>query len=177
MPDHIHAIVTPFDEDGLRRTFADLNRRYTGRINGRNGWTGRLWQGRFSSVAMDDQHLINAVRYVSLNPVRARLVARAEDWPWSSVRAHMAGRDDGVVAVAPILNRVGDFGPFIAGPFDEDSSFSALRRSETTGRPIGGQEWIESLERRLNRALTPAKRGPKPKPKPSGVVTAGGEAF
>jgi putative transposase len=177
MPDHVHAIVTPCDEDGLRRTFADLHRRYTGRINGRNGWTGRLWQGRFSSVAMDDHYLINAVRYVSLNPVRARLVERAEDWPWSSVRTHLAGQDDGVVTVAPVLNRVGDFAAFIAGPFDEETSFSALRRAETTGRPVGGQDWIEGLERRLNRALSPARRGPKPKPKSDGGANAGGEAF
>ena len=54
---------------------------------------------------MDEAHLLTAVRYVALNPVRARLVARAQDWPWSSVRAHLAGEDDGVVRVAPVLER------------------------------------------------------------------------
>ena len=51
----------------------------------------RRTQGRFGSLAMDEDHLIAAVRYVALNPVRARLVARASEWPHSSVRAHMAG--------------------------------------------------------------------------------------
>ena len=52
---------------------------------------------------MDEDHLLTAVRYFSLNPVRARLVARAEDWPWSSVRAHLKGEDDGLVRVRPVL--------------------------------------------------------------------------
>ena len=58
MPNHVHLIVVPGDEDGLRRTFADAHRRYTGFINARNRWTGHLWQGRFGSVAMDEAHLV-----------------------------------------------------------------------------------------------------------------------
>jgi len=108
MPNHVRIILTPGDPDGLRRTLADLHRRYTAHINARNRWTGHLRQGRFGSVAMDEAHLFTAARYVSLNPVRARLTARAEDWLWSSVRAHLAGRDDGVVKVAPLLERIGD---------------------------------------------------------------------
>ena len=82
MPNHVHVIVVPSDEDGLRRTFADAHRRYTGFINARQRWTGHLWQGRFGAVVMDEAHLANAVRYVSLNPVRARLVGHASDWRW-----------------------------------------------------------------------------------------------
>jgi len=74
-----HIIIVPSDEDGLRRTFADAHRRYTGYINARMRVTGHLWQGRFGSVVMDEEHLSHAVRYVSLNPVRAGLVERAEE--------------------------------------------------------------------------------------------------
>lgn len=59
---HVHAIVVPSDEDGLRRTFADLHRRYTGYVNARHRWTGHLWQGGYGAVAMDEAHLANAVR-------------------------------------------------------------------------------------------------------------------
>jgi putative transposase len=93
MPNHVHIIIVPSDEDGLRRTFADTHRRYTGYINARKRWTGHLWQGRFGAVAMDEEHLAAAVRYVSLNPVRARLVPHAKDWRWSSVAAHRPGND------------------------------------------------------------------------------------
>ena len=101
MPNHLHLIAVPDTEDGLRAMLGDTHRRYTARINARNRWTGHLWQGRFGSVAMDEDHLAHAVRYVSLNPVRARLVAQAQDWPWSSVRAHLSGRSDGITTSGP----------------------------------------------------------------------------
>src|SRR5437868_4973426 len=113
MPNHVHLIVVPDDPDGLRQTFADAHRRYTGFINARQRWTGHLWQGRFGAVAMDEAHLAAAARYVALNPARARLVDRAQEWPWSSVRAHLAGEDDELVDVAPLLDRYGDFAAFL----------------------------------------------------------------
>jgi putative transposase len=161
MPNHVHLILVPGAPDGLRRTLAELHRRYTTIINKRNGWTGHLWQGRFGSVAMDDTHFLTALRYVTLNPVRARLVKHARDWPWSSARAHLTGRDDGVVTLAPVLERVIDFKTFLdEAPGDE--AYAALRRAETTGRPAGSDAWISDLERRHGRTLTPRKRGPKP---------------
>ena len=71
MPNHVHLIVTPADEDGLRATFAEAHRRYTGAINARFRWTGHLFQGRFGAVAMDEDHLLAAARYIALNPVAA----------------------------------------------------------------------------------------------------------
>jgi len=163
MPNHVHIIVAPSDEDGLRRTFADAHRRYTGFINARHRWTGHLWQGRFGAVAMDEDHLANAVRYVSLNPVRARLVRDARDWPWSSVGAHLAGRDDGLVTVRPVLDRYGCFTDFLdTAPADEEARWRALRMSETSGRPLGGEAWLDALEEKTGRKLRPQKRGPKP---------------
>jgi len=69
MPNHVHLIVTPADADGLRATFAEAHRRYTGAINARFRWTGHLFQGRFGAVVMDEPHLLAAARYIALNPV------------------------------------------------------------------------------------------------------------
>lgn len=146
MPNHVHVIVVPSDEDGLRGTFADAHRRYTGFINARARWTGHLWQGRFGAVVMDEPHLAHAMRYVALNPVCARLVDRAEEWAWSSVRAHLAGKDDGVVRVAPAVERYGDFAAFRGDATDHADPWQSLRRAETTGRPIGGPDWITHIE-------------------------------
>jgi putative transposase len=162
MPNHVHMVVVPSDEDGLRRTFADLHRRYTGYVNARARTTGHLWQGRYGSVILDENHLFNAVRYVTLNPVRAGLAARARDWPWSSARAHLAGVDDSVVTVAPVLERVGDVAAFLSEPCDERAGYAALRRGETIGRPIGDDAWLRSLEARTGRTLAPGRRGRKP---------------
>src|SRR5208337_5107024 len=102
-----------------------------------NRVTGHLFQARFSSVAMDEEHLMAAARYVAMNPVRARLVERAEDWPWSSVRAHLAGRDDELVEAAPLLSRCGGrFADLIAEEADA-ALVAALRAAETIGRPLG----------------------------------------
>ena len=170
MPNHVHLIVVPSDADGLRRTFADAHRRYTGFINARQRWTGHLWQGRYGAVAMDETHLAAAARYVALNPVRALLVDRADEWEWSSVRAHLAGKDDQLVQVAPLLERLGDFAAFLGGAEDQQAT-RALRIAETTGRPVGSPQWVGEIEARSGRSLAPKKRGPKPKARAPEVVS------
>src|SRR5580693_4250529 len=101
--------VTPAGADGLQATFGEAHRRYTGTINARFRWTGHLFQGRFGAVVMDEPHLLAAARYISLNPVVAGLVSRAEDWPWSSTRAQLAGEDDELTTAAPLRALVPDF--------------------------------------------------------------------
>ena len=113
MPNHVHLIAVPQTEDGLRRAIGEAHRRYTRRINFREKWRGYLWQGRFASFVMDEPYLLAAARYVELNPVRANLVADADEWPWSSARAHLSGRDDRLVKVAPMLAMVGDWRGFL----------------------------------------------------------------
>ena len=89
MPNHVHIVAVPRDGDGLSRAFRHVHRHYTGYVNARLRVTGHLWQGRFSSVAMDEAHLHAALRYGALNPVRAGMVERPEG------RARVAGRDGG----------------------------------------------------------------------------------
>jgi putative transposase len=109
LPNHVHLILNARQADGLGRAVGEAHRRYTNFINARGRWTGHLFQSRFASVAMDESHLISAVCYVSLNHVRARLVAQAEDWRWSSVRAHINRGDAGIVTVRPVLDRIPRF--------------------------------------------------------------------
>lgn len=163
MPNHVHLIVVPTDKDGLRRTFADAHRRYTGYINARMRVTGHLWQGRFGSVVMDEDHLFHAVRYVSLNPVRAGLVQHASQWQWSSVAAHLAGRDDGLVITAPVLERYGNFTDYLGSADGQAEEFNRLRQSETTGRPLGSNKWLDILESQTGRMLKAQRRSPKMK--------------
>ncbi len=162
MPNHVHLVVVPEIEGGLRRAIGEAHRRYTLRVNGREGWRGHLWQGRFASVVLDEVHLLAAVRYVERNPVRAGLVASAEEWPWSSARAHVLGRDDTLVKVVPMLGWVGDWAEYLASPEDE-ALLEGLRRNERTGRVLGGESFIETLESALARPLKPGRRGRKPK--------------
>jgi putative transposase len=163
MPNHVHLILVPADATGLARALSEAHRRYVGYINARARQTGHLFQGRFGSVAMDEEHLLLAARYVSRNPVRARLVKRPQDWAWSSVRAHLKGADDGLVTVRPLLDRVGRFAELLETP--SEAELAQPRAAETVGRPIGSAAFLkrEQLSCRLGRSVEPGRRGRKPK--------------
>jgi putative transposase len=161
MPNHVHLILVPADADGLRRALARVHRRYAGAIHARRRRTGHFWQGRFGAVAMEEAHLAAALRYVSLNPVRARLVARARDWRWSSTRAHLSGKDDGITARTPVRDRFPDFAELLADAPTPDE-FARLRGAESIGRPLGDESFLAGLEKLAGRQLRPGKRGPKP---------------
>jgi putative transposase len=162
MPNHVHLIIVPKDEDGLRQTVANVHRRYSARINAENEWTGHLWQGRYGSVVMDEAHLYNAIAYVSLNPVRAGLVRRAKDWKWSSVQAHLKGKDDGLTSIKPVIARTGKFSKFLRQNWSNED-FDPLRKAEIIGRPVGNDDFIKNLETKLDRKLFAQKRGRKKK--------------
>ena len=164
MPNHVHLILTPRTEDGLREALGETHRRYTRHINFREGWRGYLWQGRFSSFPMDEKYLLACARYVELNPVRARLVKHPEDWRWSSARAHLCGKDDGLVNVATLKELVSDWSGFLSAGLREDE-LEHIRASERTGRPLGSDQFVGSLEQKLDRSLTRQRPGPKPQKK------------
>lgn len=163
MPNHVHLILVPPEPDALRRALAATHRRYAGRVHARLKRSGHFWQGRFGCVAMDEAHLGAALRYVALNPVRALLVERASDWDWSSTRVLTGERaEDGLTLAGPVRARYPDFAGLLAGAEDEGMTLR-LRRAETIGRPVGGEDFLARLEAESGRTLRPAKRGPKPK--------------
>jgi putative transposase len=162
MPNHVHLILTPRHEDGIRAAMSKVHRSYAGHIHLREGRCGHFWQGRFGCVAMDGAHLAAAIRYIVLNPVRARLVAQARDWRWSSLHAHLdPTRSDGVTDIALIAQTVPDVAALVAAGEDEALSL-ALRRSETIGRPLGDDAFLDRIAALTGRDLRPAKRGRKP---------------
>ena len=161
MPNHVHLILVPAQAKGLGLGVGEAHRRYTTLVNEREGWQGYLWQGRFRSCPMDEAHLLMAARYVEMNPVRAGLVASPKSYPWSSAKAHLQGRDDGVVQTQPLLSRMPDWGRFLSGPEDEDAA-RRIRANEKTGRPLGAEEFIRDLENRLRIPLLKRRAGRKP---------------
>lgn len=160
MPNHVHLILCPSNKEGLAQAMGAAHRRWANFINARGRWRGHLFDGRYASVAMDERHLMTAVRYVALNPVRAHLAARAQDWSWSSVHAHLKGESDGLVTVEPVLARLGDFSAFIETPPD-DPEFAAIRAAEAIGRPLGTEDFIAGLEKLLGRQIARRASGRK----------------
>jgi putative transposase len=160
MPNHVHFIVVPDHKDSLAMLFREVHRRYTFRINHRNGWRGHLWQDRFHSCVLDERHLLAAARYVELNPVRAGLCADPSEWRWSSVQAHIRGRDDQVVCVDPLLNLVGNWRKYLQTETQNDELIT-IRQHSRTGRPLGSSGFVEQLEQETGRSLRRRRPGPK----------------
>jgi len=158
MPNHVHLIVVPQSEDGLRRAIGEAHRRYTRRVNFREAWRGHLWQGRFASFVMDEVYLLTYARYIERNPVRAGLCARPTDYGWSSAAAHARGADDALVQVGPLLRLVPNWTAALEQDVPEER-VRDLRRHEATGRPLGGDAFVDRLERVVGRLLRPRKPG------------------
>ncbi len=160
MPNHVHLIAVPKTEDGLRRAIGKAHRRYTRRVNFREDWRGHLWQGRFASFVMDEPYLLAAARYIELNPVRAGMVVAPNDYRWSSARAHLKRKDDGLVKVSPLLKIAGSWRRLLTSAVKEEE-MEMLRRHERTGRVLGDDDFQKRLEKKLGRVLRRQKPGPK----------------
>lgn len=160
MPNHVHMVMVPAAEDGLRSALGEAHRRYTRYVNFREGWRGHLWQERFHSFPMDENYLLAAVRYVELNPVQAQLCRLPQDWRWSSTIAHLAGRDDQLVKVSPMLDRVADWAGYLAS--DGETCDKLLDQYSRTGRPLGDECFISKLESLTGIVLARKRPGRKP---------------
>jgi len=164
MPNHVHLIVVPASADGLRRGIGEAHRRYSRRVNFREGWRGHLWQGRFASFVMDEPYLLAAARYVERNPVNAGLVDAAEDWPWSSAAAHLGDRPaaEAIAETDWLTERIAGWictwREHLLEP-DEAELAIAMRQRETTGRPLGDETFVKKLQALLGRKLLPGRPG------------------
>ncbi|MFA6009776.1 MAG: transposase [Desulfobacteraceae bacterium] len=161
MPNHVHLILEPETKDGLNLAVGEAHKRYTRRINSREGWCGHLWQGRFASFIMDDSYLLSCTKYIELNPVRAGLVKKPEQWAWSSTRAHINGKDDILIRPKTLTDRINKPWKKFLSTDVQDHEMDLFRKHERTGRPIGDDSFIDHLEYLLDRTLKPQKPGPK----------------
>jgi putative transposase len=161
MTNHIHLIAVPEDESSLARGIGEAHRRYTRRVNFREGWRGYLFQGRFQSCPLDGCYLLAAVRYVLRNPVRAGIVDQPWDYEWSSAQWIVgAVSRDPLAQQSEMLAEITDWKEFLRG---NSAELDSLREHTRTGRPLGNDRFIDRVESHLGRSVRPKKRGPKKK--------------
>ena len=144
MPNHVHLVVVPEYEDSLSRLFRSVHRHYSRYINFREKWKGHLWQERFHSFVMDESHLLATVRYTELNPVRGKLCRFPEEWRWSSAGAHLQAKDDSIVTVRPMLERIDNWSDYLSIG-EKAGDLGLIRQYGRTGRPAGNEVFIENL--------------------------------
>ena len=163
MDNHIHLVAVPRKADSLSDTLHMTHMRYAAYANRRHGRQGHLWQGRFSSCVLGGEHVGTAVRYVETNAVRARIVRKAENYRWSSARARVAGKSDGVCDDSfPIRDVMagtrGGWSKWLTLTDDADA-IEGLKQSTKTGRPFGSKSFIAKVEAKLGRRLRSLGRG------------------
>jgi putative transposase len=162
MDNHVHFIVVPQSETSLALGLGEAHRRYTAIINKREGWTGFLWQGRFTSYPLDEMYLYAAVRYVERNPVRAGMVKGASLYPWSSARAHVDGHEDPVLSSNFLVDEIQDWEDYLS----EEETEKTIEQFEDhcrVGRPLGSPEFVNKLEKTTGRILVKQRAGRKPR--------------
>jgi len=162
MTNHVHLVLVPGTPHALHRALKPLHMLHAQRINRARDWQGHLWQGRFFSSALDEAYAWAAIRYVERNPVRARMVERAEDYPWSSAAAHCGTHLDPVLTADPAWQRridtISNWSAWLARE-DEQDCLANLRQNADRGLPCGTREFVERLERDSARALQARPRG------------------
>jgi len=160
MTNHVHFIAVPKEAMSFARGFGEAHRRYTRMKNFAEGVRGYLFQGRFGSCVLDERHLVAAVHYVELNPVRAGVVKAAWDYPWSSAAYHIGKTEkDVLVKDRTLIGMIQDWRSFLADGKNQQQE--ALRISTRTGRPLGDSSFIESIESSTGRQLKPGRPGRK----------------
>jgi len=151
MTNHVHLIAVPERQDSLAVLLRRVHGRYAQYYNIRHARTGHLWQNRYFACVLQEDHLWTALAYVERNPVRAGMVDRAADYPWSSAAAHVSGVDASGLLDMSWWRQEGpsDWTQAIGG---EDTEVVAdLRRCTYSGRPFGDQDFVTEMSRRFGR--------------------------
>jgi putative transposase len=175
MTNHVHLLVTPRAADSLPRMMQSLGRRYVRHVNALYRRTGTLWEGRYRAAPLDSEaYFLACSRYIELNPVRARMVARPGDYRWSSYGANTRGLADPLVVAHPLYDALGPTPgarqKAYRGLFREalDEAFlGALRAATNGGWAMGGDDFRGRLAKAVGRRVAPLPKGRPPKRQPA----------
>jgi len=160
MPNHIHLLVRPSKVESLAKMMQAITLCYSKYFNGKNGRTGRLWECRYHSTIIDgDSYLWTVSKYIENNPVRAGMVKRPKDYPYSSAKAHILGTEDSLLK-GPLFDRsqLKEYKRFVK--LEEDKSIlEEIRKQTRSGKPLGDVGFLKTLSERLGCSLSFRPRG------------------
>jgi putative transposase len=161
MSNHVHLVAIPHEQESLAQAIGRTHFRYTQYINRFHRRSGHLWQGRFYSCALDGRHLWLALKYVELNPVRAKLCRRAWQYAWSSAGLHTDEKAESELLDLPRWYKQTTAAEWrkelTEGLTDQEAARIRLRTH--TGRPLGSDRFVSKLETLLCRRVRPLPVG------------------
>jgi len=181
MTNHVHLLLTPGDGSALSAALQAVGRRFVPYVNRKYGRSGTLWEGRFrASLVQEEGYLLACYRYIELNPVRARMVDRPADYPWSSYRANALGEPDPLVSAHSVYLALGAGAPerqaayrdLCESQVDPDL-LGAVRSCLQTGTPLGSEHFKSQVEQILGFRVGYSARGRPRKPVTEGPAEAG----
>lgn len=160
MSNHVHLLAVPQTTESLALCIGRTNLTYTQFENRKYKQSGRLWQNRFFSTIVDtDHYLWVTARYIEMNPVKARLSRKPQDYAWSSCRITMGIETDSLVKTHEWLDDA-ERSEYIKFLGQTDIQIDdRIRRATSTGRPLGDEQFLKKIERKLSRRLVPGKAG------------------
>ena len=162
MSNHVHLVATPEAENSLARALGEAHHAYARRSNRLRRRSGHLWQNRFYSCPLGPNRLADALAYVDLNPCRARIVERAEDYRWSSAAAHVSHSNPSELLDLWTWSEIDpnrDWREFLAGRRSPTAANRLLRQAVRHGTPFGDELFVNEIETRLGRRLRPNRMG------------------
>jgi len=158
MTNHFHLLIVPREPGALGRCLHQVTFKYAQYFNSQYSRAGRLWQNRYFSCPVEQEtYLWGVARYIEKNPIRAKIVSQAENYPYSSARAHLLGAADDILSSPDWLTpkeRLA-YVRFFSGAGDEE----LIRKTVCTGRPLGQISFYKKLKRLLKRDLIPQRPG------------------
>ena len=170
MNNHFHLLLRPTGAT-VSRIVQSLLVSHTQRYHKHYRSGGHVWQGRFKSpVIQSDEHLLNVLRYIEANPLRAAIVTRCEDYQWSSYGVHGLGIASELIDPLTVYDALSPY-PLVRQrkwtekvhlPMD-DRTLAAIRRSNASGLPYGDRAWVKRLATKLKLDLTIRPRGRPPR--------------
>jgi putative transposase len=159
MRNHVHFVCVPKAEGALSHGFNTLHMKYAQYFHAKKGLTGHLWRGRFLSCILDEKSMLEEVRFIENDPVRAGLVLRAQNYAWSSARHHVYGGSSSIITEnCSLRSTVKDWTAYLTEVGDK-LILNRTWQSLKTGRPSGDLGFVHLLEEIIGKQLVPRPRG------------------
>jgi putative transposase len=167
MTNHIHLLVTPAKDKSVSKFMHAVNSHYVPYFNFTYGTSGSIWEGRFkASLINNEQYLLTCMRYIELNPVRARMVKTPRDYRWSSYKSNAIGNYNPLLTHHNLYRSLGiDTKSRLAAyrslfdTYIDDGVLMDIRNCCQTGTPLGNKSFKEKVRQELKHKIGYERRG------------------
>ena len=167
MSNHVHILASPEIKTSISKTLQSVGRRYVQYFNHTYKRTGTLWEGRYKATVIDsEQYLLTCMRYIELNPVRAGMVGKPSEYPWSSYAANAEGKYNKLIISHEVYRQMGINEAERQSAYRHlfrsaigKSDLDALREATNKGWVFGSDCFREEVERLSGRRSEAKPRG------------------